>query len=336
MSVKRSEKRFLLGASTLIVLTISLFSISTVALHLSTRQLFIQLQAQADEFQSFERQAKDLARAEQLHRDHEFVECIHITQAIPVESPHWIWAQSLSDKCHVEVATIWRDEAHEWAAQDQLLKAVVVASRIKSGEHYEPMQRQIRDWTRQILDFAKAHYHRAGSEADVDHAIAIVMQIPPDNPLYEEAIALRNEWRRNQMSHEQNLRAAQEALKKGDIALVHSLAKEVIDPQMPSVWRNRWSDLIGDAEARRADYNSYQEMAQRHLEQGNYEQALAQAQQLPDRAFWGEKKVEIIAQAEDQRQAEDNNRRTAQETMRIIAATLGGSGFGFLGGLSRR
>lgn len=334
--MKRSEKCFLLGASTLIVATISLFSISTVALHLLTRQLFNQLQAQAGEFQTFEQQAKGLARAEQLYRNHQFEECIHTTQTIPVESPHRTWAQSLSDKCHAEVATIWRDEAHEWAAQDQLLKAVVVASRIESGEHYEPMQRQIRAWTRQILDFAKEHYHRADSEAGVDHAIAIVMKIPSDNPFYGEAIALRNEWHRNQMSHEQNLRAAQAALENGDIALVHSLAKEVMDPQMPSVWRNRWSDLVGDAEARRADYNSYQEMAQRHLEQGNYEQALAQAQQLPDRAFWGEKKAEIIAQAEAQRQAEENNRRTAQETIRIIAATLGGSGFGFLGGLSRR
>ena len=68
MSVTSSEKRFLLGASTLIVLTIALFSISTVALHFSTHQMFGELQVQAKQFQAFEQHGENLVRADQLYR----------------------------------------------------------------------------------------------------------------------------------------------------------------------------------------------------------------------------------------------------------------------------
>ena len=334
--MKSSEKRFLLGASILITFTISLLSISTVTLHFSTRQLFVELQTQAAQFQLFEQQGKDLARAEQLYQKQAFEDCLHVVQVIPIESPYAVWAQSLSEKCHAEVATVWREEAYAWAAQDQLLEAVQVANQIKAGKYYEEMQRQIRAWTPQILNFAQEQYRTADRDAHIENAIAIVMKIPSDNPFYQEAIALRNEWHRSIRIHEQNWHVAQDALAAGDIPLVHRLTQEVFETPVPAYQRTLWSKLVAEAEILRHAYNEQQNMAQIHLQQGNREKTLEHTQKLPDRAPWGEAKAKLVAEVRELQQVEQNSQQAAKQMMQLVMATLGGSGFGFLGGLARR
>ena len=116
--------------------------------------------------------------------------------------------------------------------------------------------------------------------------------------------------------------------------MVHSLAKQAIHSETLPFWRNRWTQLIAEVETLRKSYNSHQQMAQNHLKQGNGEEALEQALQLPDHAPWGEAKAQIVAEA--QRQAQDNNRYVNQQSGRLVGATIIGGLLGFIGSSVRR
>jgi hypothetical protein len=75
-SSHKSEKGFLVGASVMIVTAISLLSFSTIKLHLSTQRLYVDLQAQEEQFRSFERHRQNLDRAAQLYENGDYDTCI--------------------------------------------------------------------------------------------------------------------------------------------------------------------------------------------------------------------------------------------------------------------
>lgn len=335
-SSHKSEKVFLVGASVMIVTAISLLSFSTIKLHVSTHRLYMELQAQEEQFRSFERHRQNLDRATQLYENGDYDTCIQVVATIPDVSPFYGEAQTLSIDCHAHVSALWLQEADSLAEQGNLVQAVRIASRIQAGDNHGVAQSRIRDWTPSILAAAARKFETNHADA-LHEALHILNQIQPENPFYEEAIARHNQWKSIWAQHTQAWQTAQQALEAGNLALVEQTAQQMQGQSLaPSFWQAQWSTLMAEMTTRQEAYRAWQQAAESYLSKGLVDQAAEVVQQLPDYEPWSDVKVTLEDRAKRMRQEELAQERRSQNLLNLLAATLGGGGFGFLGGITRR
>ena len=335
-SSHKSEKVFLLGASVMIVTAISLLSFSTIKLHLSTQRLYVELQAQEEQFRSFERHRQNLDRATQLHENGDYDTCLQVVETIPEASPFYGQAQALSVDCHAHVSVLWLQEADSFADQGNLLQAVRIASQIQAGENHGAAQSRIRAWTPSILAAAASKFEANDGDA-LHEALNILSQIQPDNPLYGEAVARHNQWKAIWADHNQAWQTAQQAFEVGNLKLAQQTAQHMQGQSLvPSFWQGRWSTLLANTTTRQEEYRALNQAAENYLDKGLVDQAIRFMDQLPDYGPWIDVKATLEDRAEKVRQEKLAQERGVQNLFNLFVATLGGGGFGFLGGILRR
>jgi hypothetical protein len=105
---------------------------------------------------------------------------------------------------------------------------------------------------------------------------------------------------------------------------------------VPSFWQSRWSTLLANITTRQEEYRTLHQAAENYLSKGLVDQAIGFADQLPDYDPWMDVKATLKHRAERVRQEEIAQERRIQNLLNLFAATLGGGGFGFLGGILRR
>ncbi|WP_088893780.1 hypothetical protein [Leptolyngbya ohadii] len=222
----------------------------------------------------------------------------HTAQVLPQANVYQT-AQVYLRNCQTNLATFQLEQAKQQAAQGEFAQAIETVNQIAVGSaQYNEAQQLIEQWSERILEIAWSYYWQPVDQ--LNQALTIAGAIPPSSPSYPEAQAQIQSWRQLWSENNQHWVAAQEALtlKQFDVALTH--AQQIQDHPF---WTHNRISLIQMVQEKRLQqqYEDIWNQAERLLTQGEPENAIATAAQLPDTLPWRERKQQVIDRAEAKR-----------------------------------
>ncbi|WP_088892329.1 hypothetical protein [Leptolyngbya ohadii] len=208
-------------------------------------------------------------------------------------------AQVYLRNCQTNLVAPQLAQARQQAAQGQFAQAIETVNQIAVGSaQYDEAKQLIEQWSERILEIAWSDYWQPVNQ--FGQAIAIASAIPPSSPAYPKAQAQIQAWRQLWTENNQHWVAAQQALNLEQFAVALTQAQQIQDHPF---WTHNRISLIQIVEEQRLQqqYEDIWNQAERLLAQGEPENAIATAAQLPDTLPWRERKQQVIDRAEAKR-----------------------------------
>ncbi|WP_348254607.1 hypothetical protein [Leptolyngbya sp. ST-U4] len=250
--------------------------------------------------QQFEREQQAIANtAFALETAGDYQGCI--AQAEQVSSKANVyWATQLHLRnCQTKLAMFQLAQARQNAAQGEFAQAIEAVSQITVGAaQYNEAQQLIQQWSERILEIAWSEYWQPIDQ--LDQALTIAGAIPVNSPIYPKAQAQMQQWRQLWADNHQHWFTAHAALnlEQFDVALMQ--AQQIKEHPF---WAHSRSSLIQTVEEKRLQqqYEDIWNTAEHLLAQGEPQNAIDTATQLPNTFPWGERKRQVIDRAEAKR-----------------------------------
>lgn len=189
------------------------------------------------------------------------------------------------------------DKAEQLAANGSYRDAIAQASTIPTDSpFFLAAQQAIERWSNRLLQMAEGCYQMMASctsDKQIDYAVTIATAIPDHSPVYAKAQQRIQQWQTEQRKNEWSLQAARQALQQNDWETAEQEAAKMTDHPL---WQREKLAILQAVQsvAEAEEYAEIERSALQYLENDDLENAIYEAQKLPDVPPWSSKKKMLL------------------------------------------
>lgn len=247
--------------------------------------------------QKFEQEQKAILKyVKTLKHERKHSACVREAEKIPPGSDVYDEARILQRSCQNALSEKWLEQAQELAAKGRFAQAIATVSRIPQSDFYQTAQQLNLKWSNRVLEIAEEFYWKA--QARPEEAIKIASAVPESSPVYDQAQKIIKQWQQEWDKNTELWQAAHKSLDANQFASAMNQAERITTDH--AVWEKRRESTIQaiqERQIKKQHEDKWQE-ALSLLQQGEPQNAIHIANQLPDTPPWAERKAQIIERAE--------------------------------------